>query len=327
MAPELIRRQLSDVRTDLWAIGVLLHEMLTGALPFSGQTHLQLASAILHSPPANLPPTIPAPLRAVMERCLAKLPDQRYQSAAELGRDLATAQAVLPDVRREQPRWLTRRAILLSGVGALGAGTWLTRRGSNSTAVGSLAVLPLRNLSGDATQEYFSDGMTETLIAEIAQIPDLRVLSRTSVMQFKGARRSIASIGLKLQVDAVLEGSVRRNGNTVGVSVQLVHVPSDRVMWARNYARDLRDVLLLHRDIGAAVASEIRRSLRAAGELAPRPLVPEAYDAIELIHHTVIILAEVVAGRVHVAGVEADPHSIAEVRRNGFTEPGDLLEP
>ena len=278
MAPELIQRQVPDVRTDLWAVGVLLHEMLTGTLPFSGETDLRLASAILHSPPAASPATIPAPLRAVMDRCLAKLPDQRYQSAAELKRDLTAAQALLPDERPAQPRRLSRRVILLSGIGALGAGTWLARDRSNSTAVGSLAVLPLRNLSGDASQEYFADGMTETLIAEVAQIPDLRVISRTSVMQFKGARESIGWIGLKLRVDAILEGSVRRNGNGVAVSVQLVHVPSNRLMWARNYARDLSDVLLLHREIGAAVAGEIRRSLRP-GDGAPRSVVPEAYDA------------------------------------------------
>jgi TolB-like protein/Tfp pilus assembly protein PilF len=124
--------------------------------------------------------------------------------------------------------------------------------------VRSLAVLPLENLSGDPGQEYFADGMTDALITDLAKISALRVISRTSVMQYKGARKSLAQIAQELNVDAVLEGSVLRVGERVRISAQLVHSGSDAHLWAERYERDLHDVLAIQADVAQAIAAEIR---------------------------------------------------------------------
>ena len=127
----------------------------------------------------------------------------------------------------------------------------------------SLAVLPLDNLSGDPTQEYFADGMTEALIGNLARIRALRVVSRTSVMRFKGARTSLSEIARALNVDAVIEGSVQRTGDRVRISVQLIHAPTDTHLWAREYERELTDILKLQSEVARAVAEEIRIQVTA----------------------------------------------------------------
>jgi TolB-like protein/Tfp pilus assembly protein PilF len=145
----------------------------------------------------------------------------------------------------------------------------------------SLAVLPLENLSGDASQEYFADGMTESLITDLAKIGAVRVISRASVMQYKGARRALPEVGRELNVDAVLTGSVARSGGRVRIAVQLNHAATDRSLWAESYERDLRDVLTLQREVTRDIVGEIRIKLtpQEQGQFASaRPVNPEAYD-------------------------------------------------
>lgn len=159
----------------------------------------------------------------------------------------------------------------------------------------ALAVLPLDNLSGDPSQEYFADGMTEALIGSLARIRALRVVSRTSVMRFKGATQSLPEIARLLNVDAVIEGSVQRTGDRVRISVQLVHAPSDTHLWAREYERTLTDILTLQAEVAGAVAEEIhvqvtaeeRASLAAAG-----PVNPAAYQEYLLGQHYLWRLSE-----------------------------------
>jgi len=133
---------------------------------------------------------------------------------------------------------------------------WLRRR--SNPQVRSLAVLPLQNLSGDPTQEYFADGMTEELITELAELGSVRVISRTSVMQYKGAQKPLRQIADELGVDAILEGSVQRSGQHVRVTAQLIDATTDQHLWARSYDRELGDVLLLQSDMAASIAQEIR---------------------------------------------------------------------
>jgi len=133
---------------------------------------------------------------------------------------------------------------------------WLRRR--SNPQVRSLAVLPLQNLSGDPTQEYFADGMTEELITELAELGSVRVISRTSVMQYKGAQKPLRQIADELGVDAILEGSVQRSGQHVRVTAQLIDAATDQHLWARTYDRELGDVLLLQSDMAASIAQEIR---------------------------------------------------------------------
>ena len=164
--------------------------------------------------------------------------------------------------------WPWRRVVL--GVGAaLAAGALIyALRSPHAVATGrpqitALAVLPLDNLSGDPSQEYFADGMTEALIANLAHIRAVRVVSRTSVMRFKGAARSLPEIARALDVDAVVEGSVQRSGARVRINVQLVHAPTDTHLWARQYERELTDVLKLQADVARAVVEEIQVQITA----------------------------------------------------------------
>src|SRR6266478_2240167 len=146
----------------------------------------------------------------------------------------------------------------------------------------SLAVLPLENLSGDAEQDYFAEGMTEALITSLAKIGALRVVSRTSVMQYKGVRKSLRDIALELQVDGVVEGTVQRSGERLRISAQLVHAPTDTHLWAESYDRDLRDVLALQSEVAQAIAREVQVKLTPLDQARftqVHPVDPEAYDA------------------------------------------------
>jgi TolB-like protein/Flp pilus assembly protein TadD len=152
---------------------------------------------------------------------------------------------------------------------------------ANPVRIQSLAVLPLENLSGDASQDYFADGMTEALITDLAKIGALRVMSRSSVMQYKGARKPLLEIGRELNVDAVLTGSVVRSGERVRIAVQLVHAATDQNLWADSYERDLRDVLALQKEVTRDIVGNVRIKLRPSeqGQSANvRPVNPEAYD-------------------------------------------------
>ncbi|HEY2973155.1 MAG TPA: winged helix-turn-helix domain-containing protein [Pyrinomonadaceae bacterium] len=151
----------------------------------------------------------------------------------------------------------------------------------NPVRIQSLAVLPLENLSGDASQDYFADGMTESLITNLAKIGALRVISRPSVMQYKGARKPLPEIARELNVDALLIGSVVRSGDRVRIAVQLIHAATDRNIWNDSYDRDLRDVLALQREVTQDIVGEIRIKLTPQEQVqfgSVRPVNPEAYD-------------------------------------------------
>jgi adenylate cyclase len=153
---------------------------------------------------------------------------------------------------------------------------------ADARSIQSLAVLPLVNLSGDPEQEYFTAGMTEALIADLAKIASLGVVSRTTVMQYAGARKPLPEIASELGVDGVLEGSVLRAGETVRITLQLIDARRDRHLWSESYERDLRDVLALQSEVARAVASEIQLTLAPADQARlaeTRPVDPEAYEA------------------------------------------------
>ncbi len=210
-------------------------------------------------------------------KCLEKEPENRYQSAKELGVDLRRLQSpsTAPAVAAPEARIPLRRAAAMSGIAvflvlallfALNVGGWrdklLGRTGARHLE--SLAVLPLENFSRDSTQEYFSDGMTEALITELAQISALRVISRTSVMQYKGAKKPLPQIARELNVDAILEGSVLRSEGKVRITTQLIQAVPERHLWAKTYDRNLRDVMAIQSEVARSVAGEIRIKLTKA---------------------------------------------------------------
>src|SRR5713226_9684457 len=197
--------------------------------------------------------------------------------------------AEIPESSRARPQrrrvWLAFLACaslvaLLVGFNAGG----LRRRilGSpDPSGIRSLAVLPLEYLSHDPEQEYFADGMTEALTTELARISSLKVISHTSVMQYKGTKKSLPQIAQELGVDAVVEGAVQRSGDKVGITVQLIHAPSDRHLWAKSYERGLRDVLALQREVAQAITDEIKAKLtppEKARLASARPINSEAYE-------------------------------------------------
>ena len=263
MSPEQLRGEQVSVCSDIWALGVVLYEMLAGQLPFRGSTAFTVSSAILRESPAPLSARVPVTLRRVIQRCLAKDPAERYQHASEV-------RAALEVARRPSRRTAD------SAAGRPAQAKAQRKR------IRSLAVLPLENLSPNPEEEYFADGMTDALITTLAQIGVLRVISRTSVMRYKGARKPLPEIARELSVDAVMEGTVVRSGNRVRISAQLIHAATDTHLWAKSYESDLRDVLALQNDVARTIAQEIQIQLtpQEKARLARTgPVDPEAYEA------------------------------------------------
>lgn len=294
MAPEQLRGEKVDARTDIYALGAVLYEMATGERPFREVLATQLIDGILHKsppPPGRLNRDLLPKLEDLILKCLEKDPEKRYQSAKELVVDLrrlTESSTAVPALHLLQRRFGVATgvisAVLIAGVVVgLNVGGWRERllKRAGPGRIESLAVLPFENLSGDAQQDYFADGMTEAVITEVAQISGLKVTSRTSVMQFKRTNKPLRGIAGELGVDAVLEGAVQRSGGRVGVTAQLIQASTDRHLWARSYEREMSDVLALEREIAQNVAEEVGVKLGASQQAyiaAARTVNPESHQ-------------------------------------------------
>ena len=271
MSPEQVRAKELDARTDLFSFGTVLYEMTTGELPFRGETSGVMFEAILDRTPVapvRLNPSTPIELEHIISKALEKDRELRYQHASEIRADLIRLKRITDsgkDARvgiSNARHWSWQKVIaVLAAVIVIGAALILGRRvffgPSASQTITSIAVLPLDNLSRDPEQDYFADGMTEELITDLSKIGALRVISRTSVMQYKGVHKPLPQIGRELNVDAVVEGSVLRSGNRVRISAQLIKAASDQHLWAESYDRDLSDVLKLQTEVAQAIAHEV----------------------------------------------------------------------
>ena len=294
MAPEQLRGEEVDARTDIYAAGCVLYELATGQRPFPVTQGPKLIDAILHQspvPPRDLNPHVSPGLETVILKALDKEPDRRYQSARDLRADLdrLAAGLTVAATPRPQPAWrlppLAAGAVILAlaVLVSLNVGRMRERLfGTAAPKIESLAVLPLENLSRDPEQEYFADGMTEALIAELSTISALKVISRTSAMQYKGARKPLPQIARELNVDALVEGAVLRERNRVRINLQMYDGATDRRIWGGSYEREMVGILALQGEVAQAVAGEIRIALtpREQSRLATvRPVNPDAYEA------------------------------------------------
>jgi len=290
MAPEQVRGHAVDHRADIFSLGCVLHELLSGRVPFRRDTAADTASAILQDEPAPLPDAVPPELKRIVRRCLEKRPEERFQSARVLGFDLqaaaeapSAAPVARPAARPRRRLWVGVAALVAAAAAAAIYVGVRSRSGGPAVApqIRSLAVLPLANLSGDPAQEYFSEGMTEELITSLSKISALKVISRTSVMQFKSTKKPIREIAHSLGVDGIIEGSVLRVGERVRITAQLIRADTDTHLWAESYDRDLRDILALQSDVAQTIAGEVKAALtpqERARLASARPVNPEAHE-------------------------------------------------
>jgi len=307
MSPEQARGQMLDARSDLFSLGIVLYEATTGRLPFAGSSAAECFVSILTRsppPPGQVVASVPGELDHIVLKLLEKSTDLRYQSAAELradlrrlardtrptGADPSQAAAGLPSSTasaKQRPRRSPLVAAILALVAlvALVAGAlWLSRRGPSPAApIRSLAVLPLVDLSPQASDSFLADGMTEALITRLAQIRSLKVISRTSIMRYKMSDEPLRQIAAELGVDGIVEGSILRSGDRVRVSAQLIRAAADTHLWANAYERELREVLSLQADLASAIAHEIEATVlpeEAVRLAAARPVNPETYQLV-----------------------------------------------
>jgi non-specific serine/threonine protein kinase len=231
MSPEQARGEEVDARTDIWSLGVVMYEMLTGGLPFKSEYEQALVYSILHEEPQSvlsLRADTPLQLERVIRRALEKDKSKRYQRVQEIIADLKQATALGIQLPKQEK---------------------------------SIVVLPFENLSPDSDQEYFSDGLTEEVISDLSQVRALRVISRSSAMTFKGTKKKVPEIARELNVQYALEGSVRKAGNSLRITAQLIDAESDAHIWAEKYSGTLDDVFDIQEKVSSSIVDALKLKL------------------------------------------------------------------
>ncbi len=266
MSPEQLRGERVDPRSDVFSAGAVLYEMSTGRRPFA-----QVADTLLNppAPPGSVQRSVAPGLEQIILKALDKDPERRYQSAREIVVDLErlsgpSVAAVAAPVRGRR-RWPWAAAVAVVAV-AVVAAYWLAGRGG---AIDSVAVLPFENAGGDPNGEYLSDGITESLIGNLTQLPELRVIARASVFRYKGRAADPQAVARELNVRAVVMGRVAQRGENLSVSAELIDTRDNRRVWGEQYQRRLADVLALEGEISRDLSRRLR--VRPAGEAERRP--------------------------------------------------------
>jgi serine/threonine protein kinase/Flp pilus assembly protein TadD len=284
MSPEQALGRDVDHRSDIFSLGAVLYELATARRPFSGMNASETVDLILHAQPeaiSRFNHDVPEELERIVGKCLEKEREQRYQSAGELLVDLknlkrggdsgaGTTQRVVPGrVGQRRRSMVGALAVSLLVLGSIG----LYLLGGRSPAIDSVAILPFVNANADSNAEYLADGIPESIINSLSQLPHLKVMSRNSVFSFRGREINAQEVGQKLGVRAVLTGRITQRGDGLAISIELVDVRDNSQIWGQQYNRRLADVFALQGEMAKEISEKLRLKLSGAErqQLAKRP--------------------------------------------------------